>query len=810
MNLLNSREDENERQGARALGRYGPGGLSGRLNDQTYSLKSGIFSLPFSDEPMGTQFNNGYKDGGQVRGAMQKMPMNGGAIDGPGTGKSDSIKTNLPVSGFVLPVEVVAAIGIDKLNAMIALFDQESRAEDQAEGREEVPAKVSDGEFLVPPEVVQATGPEYWDGLIAKVTGQSAQPEMGEHGEMMAAGGGLIDARNQAAEFWKTAPQNPVPIPGRANPANPADMMAARLKTSANAQAQQAPSLRSQMINQGALPPQAPVQAPVTLSTPAAPAYQTPDPHKNFLKNANNMMAGEGAIATGLAYDILNAPQNSGQVNGAIAGLKQRAGFDHNSTPYPSLKNVAMPVYKNGGAVKGYAGGGYIDYRKLIEDTTGVTPGEKLGKGKPSVPSSKLPGELALVPVENTLTRTANVEPVVTTQGYKPPVDLASTNKQMITNSPEVIANRANYNAGQQSANLRAKGFGEGLKASSVQNLQVNPNAGLNERGIPIDRPQSPFNSGTVKGGLKNLLNNMGGQGALATGLAYDIINSPKNIEQVNNAISGLKTRSGLPQEGQPYPSLRQVASTIKSDISQTPVVNQPGTAQRSVIPGQIPPPMLASDPSQANANFAATQRNAAQVQPPQGAMPTIGKVADWNETGFRTDSAPQTLAWNESRWSNSGDTVKDAALNARQEALIGLRQQANIMNQNPEIAGALNPATAYIPQEQATENIKIDTLNAIDRDKMAQASRELDAARNTTKYQAVRNPDDNTVQQVPESGPGADAAYQSSQMESLLKDIGPAMKALDPGSDATPEERAYASYIYQKYQQLLNSKTKK
>lgn len=41
------------------------------------------------------------------------------------------------------------------------------------------------------------------------------------------------DARHAAREFWRNAPTNPVPVPGRANPANPADMMQARLARSA-------------------------------------------------------------------------------------------------------------------------------------------------------------------------------------------------------------------------------------------------------------------------------------------------------------------------------------------------------------------------------------------------------------------------------------------------------------------------------------------------------------------------------------------------------------------------------------------------
>jgi len=616
MSLLSNRnERESEQMGKQALKKFGPGGLPGQLDRETYSLKRSLFDLPFTDNPMGTQFDS-YKDGGQVRGAMQKMPMDGGPIEGPGTGKSDSIKTKLPVKGFVLPVEVADYVGRDKLNAMIALFGQGT-----AEGREEVLAKVSDGEFLVPPEVVQATGPEYWDGLIAKVTGQSAQPEIGEHGEMMAAGGGLANARNQSAEFWKTAPENPVPVPGRANPANPADMMAARLKTSANTLAQQAPSLRGQMMNQGALPPMS-VTPPVTPPMPGAPAYQTPDPHKNFLKNANNMMAGEGAIATGLAYDILNAPQNAGQVNGAIAGLKQRAGFDPNSTPYPSLKNVAMPGYKKGGEVKGYKEGKIVKSQEEIDQETKAMNA-----------------------------KSANI----TNNG--------------IAGVPNVIGGLKSVASGF--ANAEATGARGGMRPPVTSNTAENYN-------------------------VSNRIPALSGAGDL-----------------VGNTIEALTPIPETIKAGR-FPSLRGTTQ------SQGAIPNKPVTS------GQIPPPMLAGDPAQANANYAAIQRNAAQTQPPQGAIQqAVAQSPSWAETGLRSDSAPQTLDWNESRFSNSGDPVQDASLEQRRGTLASLRGQAEIMKRyGPEIASAMNPGAAVLPQNIAQEQRQNDIANALERDKMALANR--------------------------------------------------------------------------------------
>ena len=563
--MLNN--NENEQLGNKALKKYGPGGLSGRLNNETYSLKRDIFSLPFSEEPMGVQFDN-FKEGGQVGMRQAIKPQGAMQFKGPGTGKSDSIDAKLPVQGFVLPVEVVQSIGADRLQAMIALFDPESAAEDRVEGQEEVAAKVSNGEVWVPPEVVQKTGPEYWDSLIASVNGQGATPEMGEHGEMMAAGGGLMDTRLAAQEFWKNAPSTPMPIPGRANPPSPADLMKDRLKTSATATAQQTPSLRAQMAQQGQslAQPMMPTQATGSVR-PQIPAFTTPDPHQNPLKQTNAMMGGEGAIATGLAYDILNSPQNVGQVNGAIAGLKQRAGFDPNSTPYPSLKNMSLK-YAKGGEVKGYAGGGGIysdeDKKKLANAGQNFTQsvGNVVGPAVDSV-----------------------------------------------------------------------KGAGLDYQAARQQGYGIIP-ATQKVAGEQLSKVATPV---------------------------------------IDTAASGIK-------QGYNF-------------LYGTPDTAPPSLKQAAIIPSNAP-----VQPPQTQQQSAGTPQAPAQDALP----PVIGKADDWNETGFRTDGAPQTLGWGRSHWTNSGDLAKDAALAEQESALIGLREQANVMNQNPQIAGALNPAAAILPQSLA------------------------------------------------------------------------------------------------------------
>jgi hypothetical protein len=157
-----------------------PFNLGRELNRQNLRLAASLYSKPGQ---VGL-----FKDGGQVKGGM---------ILGPGTGKSDSIDKELEVNSFILPVEVVQAIGPDKLQMMIDKFREVEDDDDNGT----IPAKVSNGEFEVPADVVEKTGPDYWNALIQLATGKGAQPKMSEHGEMMAAEGGYASLRNGFPDY---------------------------------------------------------------------------------------------------------------------------------------------------------------------------------------------------------------------------------------------------------------------------------------------------------------------------------------------------------------------------------------------------------------------------------------------------------------------------------------------------------------------------------------------------------------------------------------------------------------------------------
>ena len=725
--------------------------LAGDLNKQSQHLGRSLYTLP-ALVPQ-------YKDGGPVtpKGAMQ--------FKGPGTGKSDSIPAKLQVGSVVLPIETVQKYGADKLKAMMALFD----TGDPAEGNEEVDAKVSNGEMLVPSSVTQQTGSELWTALIESSTGEQPQPEMGAHGEMMAAGGGLMDERMASQQFWQNAPPTPVPVPGRANPPNPAELMTDRLANSAQATAQQAPGLRAQMA-QAATPVQRQVTTPI-------PAYATPAPNPNPLKNANAMMGGEAALATGLAYDVLNSPQNAGQVNGAIAGLKDRAGFNPASTPYPSLKN-----YAKGGEVKGYKKGGEVD------DETLRAASSNLG-----IPNSS--GQKESYPFTSTLNFRGNSN-VPTLPG--------AVDKAALSRLPPQ----------QQGSYLSQTGIPdrvpEGIYPKQAPSVYPVPqkNEGpvmqyltdTSHQGVRpelINRPPAQGNQG-VDSSLANAARSMGNaaskgydrfvDGVSLGGEGFSNLASNK-LKAGGNQLSSLAT-SAMAAE-QP-PPVAPVQTTV-----QTP---QPPATSAQTPQGALPPkPALTeSYPSpvvQGGLRTALTQEGYNQAFANEPKM-TPERIAQIDAQDAQRLGAPSLRG--------SASQPTDAVENYKKflAAQLGYEQQrdtdqAIFYNNHGAFLPGSSPQGyegAFIPDKLAEDRRQNDLTNSLDRDKMALARETANDAKNTTIYDAVRNPEDNTVQQVPKSGPGADEQYQQTQQinkAQKLHDYYQMLREEDPNTQIPPEHFA-------------------
>lgn len=96
----------------------------------------------------------------------RKHAANGGLIEGPGTGTSDSIEKNVPEGTYILPADTTAQLGL----GMPGRNGQSAPAEEQPRlgmpGRNaQVPVAVSNGEYEVPPQDVHALGAMVLDQL---------------------------------------------------------------------------------------------------------------------------------------------------------------------------------------------------------------------------------------------------------------------------------------------------------------------------------------------------------------------------------------------------------------------------------------------------------------------------------------------------------------------------------------------------------------------------------------------------------------------------------------------------------------------
>lgn len=100
---------------------------------------------------------------------------NGGEIQGPGTGTSDSIpavvdgQQPIAVSDgeYHVPAQVVAALGRDFFETLVMQFHQEAGSNTEMPADME-PIGMQSGDFIVPADVVQALGVEFFDNLVQK------------------------------------------------------------------------------------------------------------------------------------------------------------------------------------------------------------------------------------------------------------------------------------------------------------------------------------------------------------------------------------------------------------------------------------------------------------------------------------------------------------------------------------------------------------------------------------------------------------------------------------------------------------------
>jgi len=99
------------------------------------------------------------------------MSAEGGAINGPGGPVDDQVPAELPEGSYVIPADVVSAVGVDFFDKL-----ESDNAEGGAEGMQDrVNAMTSDGEYVISPNVVQRKGKKFFDDLLVKYHKPAAQ-----------------------------------------------------------------------------------------------------------------------------------------------------------------------------------------------------------------------------------------------------------------------------------------------------------------------------------------------------------------------------------------------------------------------------------------------------------------------------------------------------------------------------------------------------------------------------------------------------------------------------------------------------------
>lgn len=143
-------QERNREAAARVAARAKPAQPAAPAEGKAISDYAGMSAMQRREQAAGL------KDGGTVGGFKP-----GGLIRGPGTGTSDSIKTEKRPGTFIMPADSTQAITPEVLAKLGATEEMPEGVElgegDQGEGGK-VPVRLSNGEFDLPPEQVQALG----------------------------------------------------------------------------------------------------------------------------------------------------------------------------------------------------------------------------------------------------------------------------------------------------------------------------------------------------------------------------------------------------------------------------------------------------------------------------------------------------------------------------------------------------------------------------------------------------------------------------------------------------------------------------
>jgi hypothetical protein len=569
--------------------------------------------------------------------------------------------------------------------------------------------------------------------------------------------------REAAKQFWQQPHRNPAPVTGRGNPITPQQAMQTRLQASANYKPGMKPINLPQLAPQLAKPATKAVQnfAPNSFAAPAlAMAGADQVLRQPMIKNqTNDALAGLKAQA-GIDPNSTPYPQLGGYAKG---GLIQGPGTGtSDSIPmalptdgfiipadvvafygpefFDRLNAMADPenaqedaqegqeevpakvsngeVLINPGAVE-LLGDDF--FNKLIESVTGqgaqpeMMEGEVhaargydpdalerinrmtgvTGRNQASMPLSAEKAAAQMQPTQppqiNTLQKTINNATGVSggRQGGVPmSADMAKT---QATGNPVY----QNMTAGNQAADLRGK-------FQKLGTTNTTP-----EAVVQTQKPMIPqLGGGKMATAANNFLSGLASPAAVSTQLAGQVLNNPMVAQGRDEALKGLIQKAGLNNK-QP----QQKAQQPPQLGTKPPVVKQANSAVTDPLQGTQE--WQSSQPGITRENGGRTIAELAQQQtqqPPKLAAPQIGKSQGWADNGLRTDGVPQTLNWNEQRFSNSGDPEQDAAIKYREGIQAQNLNNMSLVNAGLPVQGLVNENPAAT---NATANRALDVSQA-------------------------------------------------------------------------------------------------
>ncbi|MBJ2162867.1 hypothetical protein IHV84_02620 [Acidovorax sp. IB03] len=154
-------QERNREAAARVAARAKPAQPAAPAEGKAVSDYAGMSAMQRREKELGL------KDGGLVPRGFKP----GGLIRGPGTGTSDSIQTEKRPGTFIMPADSTQAIGPEALEELGEVDD--SAMEEQGE---KTPVRLSNGEFELPPEQVQALG----EAVLTVMRNATHQPASGQ------------------------------------------------------------------------------------------------------------------------------------------------------------------------------------------------------------------------------------------------------------------------------------------------------------------------------------------------------------------------------------------------------------------------------------------------------------------------------------------------------------------------------------------------------------------------------------------------------------------------------------------------------